>query len=141
MRFDYMKERLSGKPKKEWPKKAKLPVTLYYGTNKQNQFCLIDSGADLCLFHSSIGRLLGIDVTSGPEKLIGGITGSVTAYMHTINLQVQGIPDRVEIYAGFTDSDQVEALLGQEGFFDNFMVGPFERYRWQFDVNKRPAIR
>src|SRR5262249_1571300 len=131
MRFNYMKERLAGKAKKEWPKRPKVPVTLYYKAKQQNQFSLIDSGADLCLFHSSICRLLGIDVTAGPERLVGGITGSITAYMHTIELKVQGLPERVEIRAGFTDSDQVEALLGQEGFFDNFIVGPFERYKWQ----------
>src|SRR6266496_4691535 len=126
MKFNYVKERIAGKPKKEWPKKAKVPVSLSYGSKRQNLYGLLDSGADLCLFHSSIGRLLGIDVNSGPSKLIGGITGTITAYMHTIQVQVQGIPDKVDIYAGFTDSDQVEALLGQDGFFDNFKVGPFE---------------
>jgi hypothetical protein len=138
MKFNYVKERTAGKPKKDWPKKAKVPISLFYAGKRQNLYALIDSGADLCLFNSSIGRLLGIDITSGPSKPVGGITGSITAYMHTIELQVQGIPDRVQIYAGFTDSVQVDALLGQESFFDNFKVGPFERYRWEFEVTRRP---
>ena len=58
--------------------------------------------------------------------------------MHSIEVEVQGIPNKVQIYAGFTDSTQVEALLGQDGFFDNFKVGPFERYRWEFEVEPRP---
>jgi hypothetical protein len=140
VRFNYIKERLADRPKKQWPKKPKVPVTLHYGNKSQNQFCLIDSGADLCLFHSSIGRLLGIDVTSGPSRPVGGITGSIIAYMHRIELQVQGLPHRVEINAGFTDSNQVEALLGQEGFFDNFIVGPFDRHRWVFEVSSRSEI-
>ena len=138
MRFNYVKERISGKPKKQWPKRAKLPVSLFYGPERQNVYALIDSGADLCLFNSGIGRLLGIDVRSGPTRSIGGITGTITAYMHTIQLQVQGSSEKVDIYAGFTDSNQVEALLGQEGFFDSFTVGPFERYRWEFYVTPRP---
>ena len=138
MTFDYVKERIAGIPKKQWPKKAKLPISPSYRSKRQNVYALVDSGADICLFHSSIGRLLGIDVTSGLARPISGIAGGTTAYMHSIEVEVQGIPNKVQIYAGFTDSTQVEALLGQDGFFDNFKVGPFERYRWEFEVEPRP---
>jgi hypothetical protein len=33
-------------------------------------FCLIDSGADYCMMPASLGRLIGIDVKSGPEQEI-----------------------------------------------------------------------
>jgi hypothetical protein len=36
-------------------------------------FCLIDSGADYCMMPSSLGKLIGIDVKSGPEQEIKGI--------------------------------------------------------------------
>lgn len=137
MKFNYVKEEISGKPKKEWPKRPKLPVALFYGDKKQNMYALVDSGADLCLFNSAIGKLLGIDLESGPLKPIGGISGGIMARMHTIQLQVQGIPERIEIVAGFTDSAGVSGLLGQADFFDNFQVS-FERYRWEFDVTPRP---
>lgn len=135
--FDYVRDRVDGLPKKDWPKRASLPVTLFHGDRRQNMYCLVDSGADDCLFHSRIGKLLGIDVSSGNPKTFGGIAGGLVARMHVIQLQVQGLPQRVTIVAGFTDSDGVGGILGQSGFLENFQV-IFERYRWKFHVGFRP---
>src|SRR5438270_7318367 len=136
MRFDYVKERVDGQPKKQWPKRAKLPVTLFYNGRRQNMYALVDSGADECLFHSGIAGRLGIDVKSGLLKKFGGITGSIDAYMHVIQLEVQNVPHRVTVLAGFTDAEGVSGILGQSGFFENFKI-TFERYEWEFDVTPR----
>lgn len=32
-------------------------------------FCLIDSGADFCVFHGKIGEMLGLDVRKGSYEL------------------------------------------------------------------------
>lgn len=102
----------------------------------------MDSGADDCLFHASVGRSLGIDVGSGRRKILGGIAGSIEAYIHPIEIQVQDFDERVAIEAGFTESDGVDAILGQTGFFENFRIC-FERYRWRIEVTSRrePASR
>src|SRR5205807_4815512 len=88
---------------------------------------------DESLFHASIGRSLGIDVESGTYMRFDGIAGSIEAYMHLIEIQIQDFPERVTIRAGFTESDGVHAILGQAGFFENFRIC-FERYRWRIEI-------
>jgi hypothetical protein len=97
-------------------KRPLLQVTLFNGTQRKQVICLVDSGADECLFHASIGRRLGIDIESGRYKRFDGIAGSLEAYIHVIEIQIQDLPERVPIEAGFTESDGVDAILGQAGF-------------------------
>jgi hypothetical protein len=134
--FDYSRVPNYAVPRKQWVKRPRLPVTLFNGDKRQNMYALIDSGADDCLFHSSIGKRLGIDVPSGTFKRFGGITEGIDAYMHPIQLQVQGFSERILIIAGFTDADGVDGLLGQAGFLESYQV-IFERYHWQFVVIDR----
>ena len=35
----------------------------------QNVLALIDSGADYCIFHATIGEQLGLDITKGKELI------------------------------------------------------------------------
>ena len=56
-----------------------LQVTLFNGTKRKQIVCLVDSGADECLFHASIARSSGIDVGSGRYKVFDGIAGSIEA--------------------------------------------------------------
>ena len=60
--------------------------------------------------------------------------------MHPIEIQVQDFPERIKLEAGFTESDGVDAILGQAGFLENFKVC-FERYRWRIEVSNRPESR
>ena len=94
-------------------------VRLEHRTNHKDIISLIDSGADLCLFHSDIGKLIGIDIKSGPELVFEGVSGArATAYLHRINLTVRGMSG-ITLDAGFTDSIAVgTGLLGQQGFFE-----------------------
>jgi hypothetical protein len=57
-------------------------------------------------------------------------------YVHQVHLTVIGLSS-VDILVGFTESEGVgSGLLGQRGFFDNYMVR-FERYRDQLEVFPR----
>ena len=134
--FDYRRVPDRTITRKRWIKRPMLQVTLVNGTKRHQIACLVDSGADECLFHASIGRSLGLDVESGRYKKFDGIAGSIDAHMHPIELMVQDVPDRVKIDAGFTESDGVHAILGQAGFFENFKIC-FERYRWRIEVSSR----
>jgi len=134
--FDYRKIPNHAVPRKRWIKRPMLQVTLVNGTKRHQIVCLVDSGADECLFHASVGRSLGLDLQSGRYKKFDGIAGSIEAYVHPIELQVQDVPERVMIDAGFTESDGVHAILGQAGFFENFKIC-FERYRWRIEVSSR----
>ena len=135
--FDYRKVPDHTVPRKHWIKRPMLQVTLFNETKYQQIVCLVDSGADECLFHASIGRSLGIDLESGTHKIFEGIAGSIEAYIHPVEIQIQDFPEPVRIEAGFTESDGVHAILGQAGFFENFRIC-FERYRWRIEVTNRP---
>ena len=118
-----------------------LQVTLFHGTKRKQVVCLLDSGSDECLFHASIGRDLGIDVEAGQYKQFDGIAGSVEAYMHLLDLQLQDFPDRIRIEAGFTESEGVDAILGQAGFFESYKIC-FDRSRSRVEVSRpEPKIR
>jgi hypothetical protein len=102
--------------------------------------CLLDSGAIDSIFHSSIARVLGIDLTSGRPKEYTGIAGqTILAYLHPIQLQVQGFHERITLEAAFTDAHEL-ALIGQTGFFDEYQV-TFERYRGRFEIKSRIHLR
>ena len=98
---------------------------------------MVDSGADDCLFHASIGRRLGIDVDTGELKKFDGIADSIEAYMHSIEIQIQDFPEPFAVKVAFTEADGVDAILGQSGFFENYKVC-FERYRWRIELASRP---
>ncbi len=66
-----------------------------------------------------------------------GIAGSIEAYIHPLEIQLQDFPERVNIKAGFTESEGVHAILGQAGFFENFKIC-FERKRWRIEISDRP---
>ncbi|OLE51529.1 MAG: hypothetical protein AUG51_22360 [Acidobacteria bacterium 13_1_20CM_3_53_8] len=137
-RFDYRKIPDYTKPSKSWVKRPLLQVTLFNGAKHQVVISLVDSGADVFLFHSSIADRLGIDMKSEKPVSIDGIASGqpIEAYFHTVQLQVQDFPDKIEIQVGFTESDGVDGLLGQVGFFENYKI-TFERYRGCFWVEDR----
>jgi hypothetical protein len=100
-------------------------VGLRYGDKKVVVSALIDSGADFCLFHSSVGRALGIDIHTGRREDFKGITlDIVPAYVHKVYLGLRG-ESPIEVEVGFLTMDLLPdgGLLGQRGFFDEFDVG------------------
>lgn len=134
MRFPYIKQPNLLKPQEPWISRPIIPVNITYKNNSLNISALIDSGADFCLFNTEIGRRLGIQVEEGNLYKFFGIEGSsIDVYLHSIKLQVIGIDYSVTMPVGFTESRGVIAILGQEGFFDNFRI-KFERDRDTIDI-------
>lgn len=140
MKFRFKKIPDQEHPARKWVSRPYLLVTLFHGTEKRRVLALVDSGADYCLFHSSVAAELGIDLKSGWVKDFGGIAAGqdVQAYMHTIQIEIQGFAERVEIEAGFADSDAIGGLLGGVGFLDNYKV-TLEKYKGRFRVESRPV--
>jgi hypothetical protein len=68
-----------------------------------------------------IGAAIGIKINDGAEGDLGGVIGGprTKVYYHNVKLVVG--TDILEIKAGFC-WDLSENLLGQIGFFDNFIV-------------------
>jgi len=107
-----------------------------YGRKGRVFHALVDSGAIDCIFPESLGRLLGIDVTSGKPKTYFGIAKQAApGFMHTVDLQVTGLDQWITLEVGFVSAD-INPLLGQNGFFEKYQI-IFERFRYQFEVNTR----
>lgn len=122
MRFRYTEIRNHQDPVRPF-QRPYLIVRLTHGTKHKDVISLVDSGADLCLFHSDIGKLIGIDIESGSELAFQGVSGTkATAYLHRVSLTVRGLSS-ISLDVGFTDSMAAgTGLLGQQGFFEQFQV-------------------
>lgn len=122
MRFRYTDIHNHQDPKRPFHRPY-LIVRLGNGNKHKDVISLVDSGADVCLFHSDIGVMLGIDIQAAPRLAFQGISGvREVAYLHRIDLVVRGL-DSISLDVGFTSSMAVgTGLLGQRGFFEQFDV-------------------
>jgi hypothetical protein len=121
MRFRYTEIRNNQDPTNPF-QRPYLTVRLTHGAKHKDVISLVDSGADLCLFHSDVGKMIGIDMESGSELVFQGVSGArETAYMHRVNLAVGS--SSISLHVGFTDSMAVgTGILGQQGFFEQFQI-------------------
>lgn len=82
---------------------------------------IIDSGASRCVFHSSIGEGIGIDVKAGSVEEQIGITGKKSqSYLHDVYLYTPG--GTLTIRAAFSEELPIAGILGMDGFFENFKI-------------------
>jgi hypothetical protein len=81
---------------------------------------VIDSGATRCIFHSDIGKFIGLEIEKGTVEETLGVNGVSRTYIHDIALFLPG--GAVNIRAGFSDELPIAGLLGMNGFFDHFKV-------------------
>ena len=86
---------------------------------------LLDSGADHCIFHASIGEAMGLHVKKGKIYEYEGIEGELLlSYVHKIKLYIGSL--QVKLYCGFSEDFDKQGilygLLGQQGFFDKFDI-------------------
>ncbi len=131
-KYDYRK--FPAEPSEAFPKRLSasrpvIPISLINGEKSVRHFAIIDSGADLCIFHAELGEQIGIAVESGKLLRFYGISGEqLMAYFHDIKIEVGGY--EFDCYAGFSRdlSNLPYGLLGQLGFFNLFNV--------LFDYNK-----
>lgn len=126
MKFPYV--RFPSRPSSAFPRRHSslrpvIPIRLLSkNSDPIKYFALIDSGADDCIFHASIGEAIGIDIKSGASNNYEGIgEGKIDAYFHTIPLEIGGW--EFKCFVGFSyhlGGDY--GILGQNGFFDLFVV-------------------
>ena len=100
---------------------------------------LVDSGADICIFHAEIGEALGINVKEGKPREVFGIGGkSSVYYLHKVKILVGGWS--YEIEAGFMPSIAGRfgqyGVVGQKGFFENFIV-KFDLLKSEVELKSR----
>ena len=93
-----------------------------------NYIAMLDSGAYISIFHSDIAKLLGIDLSIITDKQVfGGVEKSDRElsgkpYIVKLLLTQKGKDYEFETPVIFSDqiTDQGFALLGRQGFFDQF---------------------
>ena len=126
LKYDYRK--FPAEPSKAFPRRFSairpvIPIQLIHGEKRVRYYTLIDSGADLCIFHAEIGELIGIEVESGKLLQFSGISRQqLTAYFHDIKIEVGGY--EFDCYVGFSRDigNLPYGLLGQLGFFNLFDI-------------------
>jgi len=102
-----------------------IPVKLNNGEQSQRYEVLVDSGADLCLFHAEVGEIIGLNIEKGRPEEVMGVGGKASVYyLHQIEIEVGGWKYQIE--AGFMPEVSGRVLpygiVGQKGFFDLFVV-------------------
>ena len=106
-----------------------------------NVHALLDSGADKCLFSNQYAKEIGLDLKNGEEEIFSGIEGGqVKSYLHKIELQIIGDSNKIRVIVGFTNAPGVNAILGQEGFFDAFRI-KFERDCNAIEINPSRELK
>lgn len=90
---------------------------------KFGYFVLIDSGADYCIFHATIGEQLGLNIKSGKVLTFYGTSGEPQkAYFHKVAFKVGGIASQYDVGFSYDMERLPYGLLGQYGFFDKWTV-------------------
>ena len=122
MRFRYTDIHNHQDPRRPF-QRPYLIIRLINGDRHKDVISLVDSGADVCLFHSDIGRMLGIEIETAPQLSFQGISGArEVAYLHRVGLAVRGL-NAITLDVGFTNSMAAgTGLLGQRGFFEQFSI-------------------
>jgi hypothetical protein len=118
-----------------------LRVKLAYGHNLVDVVGLIDTGAEDSLFDAEIADALGIDIkATNIEKEYFGIAGqSIVGYVHSVQMQVQGFSEWIDIEAGFFDTELPYPLIGESGFLDNYQL-TLMRYKGRFEIKSRSFL-
>jgi hypothetical protein len=107
--------------KEIWYPIVNVAISYRHITSKRFE-AVVDSGSPFCLFHSDIGRALGIPIEEGGRDTLKGIAkdASSDAYFHEMQLKL--VADTIPIIGGFIEDLPVAAILGRNGFFDNFVI-------------------
>jgi len=122
-------------------------VPIYLINNATNAeigyLALIDSGADYCIFHASVGEVIGLDMQGGEKMEYIGVSGvKQIAYFHHVIISVGGW--KLDCYAGFSyDFDKIQmpyGVLGQDGFFDKFKV-VLDANKLEIELKENPNIK
>jgi hypothetical protein len=101
-----------------------IPITLR--THQKTSppiLALVDSGADFCMFDGELSYLLDIDLTKVKKVPIGGIAGKVDGYVVPLEIGIENKFISTPVIFSFEFSPNgFGGIIGQVGFFDNFVV-------------------
>ena len=112
-----------------------LTVVIRHQGKRHKLLALVDSGADACLFPRDVADILGINIRTGRCASLTGIGGHrVPFYFHDVEILFNQYQIRTQV--GFAkEGIGATGLLGQKGFFDQFIVS-FDNANNYFEVRK-----
>lgn len=97
---------------------------------------LIDSGADYCIFHASVGELLGLTIKKGVPLTFYGTSGEPQhAYFHKITFKLGGYKHTCEVGFSYDMEKLAYGLLGQDGFFNKWSI-KFEYHKENVELKE-----
>ncbi len=115
-------------------KRPIIEVELFNDGDSIKGAAVIDSGADKSLFNMAYAKEIGIDLTNARKEEFIGIGGTrISCFVTVIEIKIQYIDEKYKIEAGFIESNAVNILLGQEGFFDQNRIR-FEKDHDTFEI-------
>lgn len=115
-----------------------IPIRIF--NNRRDTFleilALMDSGAEKSVFNEEIAKALEIDLSEAREEKFTGIEGGVLrAKVKNIALRIVGGKEIVGIPVGFLENAGFSAILGQEGFFEQFAI-TFNKKKLEIRIKK-----
>ena len=108
-------------------------VEIFGNKRTKKMLALIDSGADVSMLNLGVAKMLDIDLSKAERGTTIGITGVQETYIATVEIKVEGQVGKRKIPVRFIDSEYVDMLLGQEGFFDAYRI-KFEKDHDTFEI-------
>lgn len=124
MRFPYQRIIIKDSRKQDhFTYRPLIPVEIARNDKKLLTYALVDSGADISLFGEDLCSRLGITLMSGNKQTLQGVgKGKVTFYLHRIELKIGDKKIITEVGFSAEMRHIPFAILGQKGFFENFLV-------------------
>lgn len=128
MKFKYRKINISHPfSRKKYILRPIIPVSVSFKQSSIRYEALIDSGSDFCIFPLEIALKLNVDLNHSKRIHFSGIEdSSVEGHIASILLDVYDVHVKTNVV--FADLSSASGILGQNGFFDLFIV--------KFDLKK-----
>ena len=82
----------------------------------------VDTGAEFCLFARELGEELDIDIESGYRKSLSTLSGNLSAFGHTVELETLGLKFDSLVYFA-QDYSLNRNLLGRQGWLQLVKIG------------------
>ncbi len=95
---------------------------------------VVDSGADTTVVNIEYAKALGITL-GGEQPILGIGKGKVSSRPGRLPFKIKNTNFMLDVPAWYVDSENVGILLGQEMFFETFMI-KFEKKQDTFEIVK-----
>lgn len=98
-----------------------IPVIVINNNKRIRTSAIVDSGASVSIFSSSIGRIIGLDAESGDKRIFQGASAKLAGYTHKVRMIIAG--KEIKCVVAFSDELSTSFnLIGRETVFDKFII-------------------